>query len=111
MAVLHVPAPLRSLCGGCEQLEADGATLRAVFASIGEAHPELMARILDEHGLRPTMAVAIDGSILDQSGLTEPVSTDTEIYLVPPIGGGAPPWVPPIGGGAPSRVPAIAGGI
>ena len=88
MAILHVPAPLRPLCGGCERVEAAGDTLRAVFAAIGEAHPGLTERILDEHGLRPTMAVAIDGSILDQSGLTEPVGPDTEIYLVPPIGGG-----------------------
>lgn len=98
MAVLHVPASLRALCGGCERIEADGATLRAVFASIGEAHPELTERILDEHGLRPTMAVAIDGSILEQSGLTEPVSAETEIYLVPPMGGGA-PGVPSMGSG------------
>jgi len=88
VAVLHVPAPLRSLCGGCERIEAEGATLRAVFTAIGEAHPELAERILDEHGLRPTMAVAIDGSILDQSGLTDAVAPDAEIYLVPPIGGG-----------------------
>lgn len=89
MPVLHVPAPLRSLCGGAERIEADGSTLRAVFAAIGTEHPELTARILDEHGLRPDIAVAIDGSILDQSGLTEAVTPDTEIYLVPPIGGGS----------------------
>lgn len=88
MAVLHVPAPLRALCGGCDRIEAEGDTLRAVFASIGESHPELTDRILDDRGLRPTMAVAIDGSILEQSGLTEPVQADTEIYLVPPLGGG-----------------------
>lgn len=99
MAVLHVPASLRSLCGGCERIEADGDTLRAVFTAIGAAHPELTARILDEHGLRPTMAVAIDGSILDQSSLTERVGTETEIYLVPPMGGGSPPGVPPMGDG------------
>ena len=111
MPVLHVPAPLRSLCGGCERIEAEGATLRAVFEAITARHPELTARILDAHGLRPDIAVAIDGSILDQSGLTQAVAADTEIYLVPPIGGGAPPGVPPIGGGAPPGVPPIGGGL
>ncbi len=88
MAVLHVPASIRSLCDGCERIEAEGATLRAVFSAVAARHPELVARILDEHGLRPEMAVAIDGSILDQNALTEAVAADTEIYLVPPIGGG-----------------------
>ncbi|MDA0353505.1 MAG: MoaD/ThiS family protein [Chloroflexi bacterium] len=89
MAVLHVPAPLRSLCGGRDRIEAAGETLRAVFTAVGREYPELNARILDAHGLRPEMAVAIDGSILDQSGLLEAVTSDTEIYLVPPIGGGS----------------------
>jgi molybdopterin converting factor small subunit len=88
MPVLHVPAPLRSLCDGRERIEADGETLRAVFRAIGDEYPELTARILDEHGLRPDIAVAMDGSILDQSGLTDTVAPDAEIYLVPPIGGG-----------------------
>lgn len=90
MPVLHVPAPLRSLADGHDRLEVDGQTLRTVFAAVGERYPELTARILDEHGLRPEMAVAIDGSILDQSGLNHPVTAETEIYLVPPIGGGSP---------------------
>jgi molybdopterin converting factor small subunit len=88
MPVLHVPAPLRSLCGGCDRIEVEGATLRAVFTAVALDYPELTERILDEHGLRPDIAVAIDGSILDQSGLTNPVAPDADIYLVPPIGGG-----------------------
>jgi molybdopterin converting factor small subunit len=88
MPVLHVPASLRSLADGADHLEVEGATLQAVFGAVAERYPDLTARILDEHGLRPEMAVAIDGSILDQSGLNHAVAADTEIYLVPPIGGG-----------------------
>jgi molybdopterin converting factor small subunit len=98
--VLHVPAPLRSLCEGCDRVEVEGATLRAVFDAVAEQHPELVARIVEDGALRPDIAVAIDGSILDQGGLVEAVAPDAEIYLVPPIGGGAPPRVPPIGGGS-----------
>ena len=88
MPVLHVPAPLRPLCDGCDRIEVEGATLRSVFAAVARDHPDLTARILDEHGLRPDIAVAIDGSILDQGGLTEAVAPDAEIYLMTPIGGG-----------------------
>ena len=87
MPVLHVPAPLRSLSDGAEQIEVEGATLRAVFRAVGDRYPELTARILTDDGLRPDIAVAIDGSILDQTGLTESGAPDADIYLVPPIGG------------------------
>jgi molybdopterin converting factor small subunit len=87
--VLHVPAPLRSLSGGRERIEVEAATLREVFRAVAAEYPELTARIVNEDGLRPDIAVAIDGSILDEGGLTESVGPDTEIYLVPPIGGGA----------------------
>ena len=88
MPVLHVPAPLRSLSGGRERIEVEAATLREVFRAVAVEYPELTARIVNEDGLRPDIAVAIDGSILDEGGLTESVRPDTEIYLVPPIGGG-----------------------
>jgi molybdopterin converting factor small subunit len=87
--VLHVPAPLRSLSGGRERIEVEAATLREVFRAVAVEYPELTARIVNEDGLRPDIAVAIDGSILDEGGLTESVGPDTEIYLVPPIGGGS----------------------
>ncbi len=88
MAVVHVPASLRSLSGGSDEIRAEGATLRAVFRAVGEDYPQLTAWIMDDDGLRPEMAVAIDGSILDDSGLLDPVTDETEIYLVPPLSGG-----------------------
>ena len=89
MAVLNIPPSLRSLCDDCTQIEVDGLTLRAVFSAVATRHPKLASRILDNQGLRPDIAVAIDGSILDQSALTATIAADTEIYLVPPIGGGS----------------------
>ena len=89
MAVLNIPSSLRALCDDCTQIEGEGSTLRAIFSAVATRHPDLASRILDHQGLRPDIAVAIDGSILDQSALTETVEADTEIYLVPPIGGGA----------------------
>jgi molybdopterin converting factor small subunit len=88
MAVVHVPASLRSLSRGCDEIRAEGATLRAVFRAVAEDYPKLTASIMDDDGLRPEMAVAIDGSILDDSGLLDPFTDETEIYLVPPLSGG-----------------------
>lgn len=88
MAVVHVPASLRSLSNGRDRIMADGATLREVFRAVAVEYPLLTASILDDNGLRPDIAVAIDGSILDGSGLLDPVTAETDIYLVPPLSGG-----------------------
>ncbi len=88
MAVVHVPASLRSLSDGRDRITADGATLREVFRAVAMEFPKLTASIIDDNGLRPEIAVAIDGSILDDSVLLDPVTAETEIYLVPPLSGG-----------------------
>lgn len=94
MPVLHVPASLRSLSGGRDRFEVEGTTLRAVFRAAEAQCPELVGRIIEQDELRSDIAVAIDGTILDDGNLTQLLSNDAEIYLVPPIGGGcqvAPP--------------------
>jgi molybdopterin converting factor small subunit len=88
MPTVHVPAPLRSLSDGREAFEVEGGTLRAVFAAVARECPALAARIIEDGDLRRDIAVAIDGSILEDTGLAQPVSPTAEIYLVPPIGGG-----------------------
>jgi molybdopterin converting factor small subunit len=88
VAVVHIPASLRSLSDGRDRITADGATLREVFRAVAAVYPRLTASIIDDDGLRPEIAVAIDGSILDDGGLLDPVTAETEIYLVPPLSGG-----------------------
>ncbi|RLT34815.1 MAG: hypothetical protein DWI59_05525 [Chloroflexi bacterium] len=88
MPVVHVPASLRHLAGDRSQVEVPGATLRQVFAALERECPGLTARIIADDDVRPDMAVAIDGSILEGVGLVYAVRPEAEIYLVPPIGGG-----------------------
>lgn len=86
--VLHVPASLQSLSGDRDRIEVEATTLRTVFRAIEEQYPELVGRIIDHDELRSDIAIAIDGTILDDGNLTQVLSDDAEIYLVPPIGGG-----------------------
>jgi len=86
--VLHVPASLRSLSGDRERFEVEAGTLRALFRAVGEECPELVGRIIEDDALRADIAVAIDGTILDDGNLTQQLRPDAEVYLVPPIGGG-----------------------
>ncbi len=89
MAVLHVPASLRAVTDGRERFDVPGATtLRQVFQAVERECPELAARVVEDGELRADMAVAIDGSIIEDGGIYTEVDDETEIYLVPPIGGG-----------------------
>ena len=89
MPVVYIPAALRHLSGDRARIEVPGTTLRQVFAALERECPGLSARIIEHDDLRTDMAVAIDGSILEGGGLSQPVHPDAEIYLVPPIGGGS----------------------
>ena len=89
MPVVHIPAALREFSHARDRIEVAGANLRQVFAALERECPGISARIVKDDDLRSDMAVAIDGSILEGHGLIEPVREDAEIYLVPPIGGGA----------------------
>jgi hypothetical protein len=89
MAIVHVPASLRAFSDGRARFDLEGATLRQVFAALARECPELASRIIEDGAIREDMAVAIDGTILEGGELVLEVSPTTEIYLVPPIGGGA----------------------
>jgi sulfur-carrier protein len=88
MPVLHVPASLRDASGGRDRFEVPGTTLRAVFEAVRAEAPALFDRLVQDGDLRPDIAVAIDGSIMEDTGLFTDIDPDAEIYLVPPIGGG-----------------------
>jgi molybdopterin converting factor small subunit len=89
MPVVHVPSSLRALTSGRASFEVAGATLGQVFAALGRECPDLVARVIADGAVREDMAIAIDGSILEGGELLQEVAADAEIYLVPPIGGGA----------------------
>lgn len=87
MATVHIPTQLRSLTNGVEQVEASGATLRQIFASLDAAYPGLGSRLLKDDGISPGLAVSIDGAFTNR-GLLAKVGPDSEIHFLPAIGGG-----------------------
>tara|TARA_B100000676_G_C17325011_1_gene458585 strand:- start:217 stop:483 length:267 start_codon:yes stop_codon:yes gene_type:complete len=88
MPTLHVPNSLLQLADGETEFILQGKTLREVFDDLIKVSPKLAEAIITSDGLRTELAVALDGSILDSTGLLESVRDDADIYLVPPIGGG-----------------------
>ena len=71
----------RRFTGGATELEVEADTFRRMVLELDRRFPGL-GRQIDE-----SMAVAIDGEIFQDAYLA-PLSPDSEIYLIPKIGGG-----------------------
>jgi molybdopterin converting factor small subunit len=72
---------LRQYTGGVAALELEAASVRQLFARLGEKYPALAPHL--EQG----MAVAIDGQIY-QDALLQPIAADSEVHILPQIAGG-----------------------
>jgi len=89
MITVRIPTPLRTLTGGNEQVEVNGATLREVIETLEKQHPGIKDRLLDEKGVRRFVNIYVgdeDARFLD--GLETKLTSGTEISIVPAIAGG-----------------------
>lgn len=66
------------------------ATLHQAFEDIFAAQPVLRGYVLDEQGhLRQHVAVFVDGALVqDREKLAVPLSSASEIYILPALSGG-----------------------
>lgn len=81
MARVTLTGSLRQYTGGETVLELEVANIRELMRKLAERYPDLAPHL--EEGL----AVAIDGEIY-QDALFAPVKPDSEVHLMPAIGGG-----------------------
>jgi len=87
VAKVHIPAAMRVLTGGVEEVSATGNTLGAVIDSLQGAHPGLKSRLVEEGRLRAGLAVFVDG-VQVTGGLSARIGEQSEIYFAPAISGG-----------------------
>ena len=90
MANVRIPAPLRGLTGGNDQVFAQGKTVAEVLADLEKKFPGLKTRICDDHGdvRRFVNIFANDEDIRYLQNLDTPVKDTDEISIVPAIAGG-----------------------
>jgi molybdopterin converting factor small subunit len=81
MARVVLVGNLAQLTGGVAEFQLPATSVRQLFQQLAERHPALAPR-LDEG-----VAVAIDGQIY-QDALLEPIAPDSEVFVLPQIGGG-----------------------
>lgn len=90
MAVtVRIPTPLRTLTGGEEQVQMDGATVQQVIENLEKRHPGIRDRLLDEKGVRRFVNIYVgDEDIRFLDGLSTALKGGEEVSIVPAIAGG-----------------------
>jgi molybdopterin synthase sulfur carrier subunit len=78
---------MRDLTAGRETVSADGVTVRQVIESLDRQFPGMKQRLCNADGLRPGIAVIVDG-IAAPLGWLQPVRRESEVHFLPAIGGG-----------------------
>ena len=87
MATIFIPTMLQSLTAGAKQVDCDARSVRQVIDRLEELYPGIKDRLVEDGGLRPNLAVAIDGDVAVM-GLLEKVGENSEVHFIPAIGGG-----------------------
>ena len=90
MPTVRIPAPLRKLTDGKDEVRASGATVRAALDDLERQHPGMKARIFDDAGqVKKFIKVYCnDEDIAGLASLDTPVKDADEISIVPAIAGG-----------------------
>lgn len=86
---VRIPAPLRTLTGGKDEVSAAGATVGEVIDDLEKNHPGIKDRLVDAKGVRRFINIYVgeeDVRFLD--GLATPVKAGDQISIIPAIAGG-----------------------
>lgn len=87
--IVRIPAALRTLTGGADEVKASGKTVGEVIEDLERRHPGLKDRLLDEKGVRRFINIYVgEEDIRFLDGLDTPLQGNEEISIVPAIAGG-----------------------
>ncbi|MGH3001223.1 MAG: MoaD/ThiS family protein [Gaiellaceae bacterium] len=89
MSTVRIPPVLRSEAGGAREVEASGATLRALLDDLAARLPALGTRVYDDGAIQPFVNVYVDGEdVRTRDGLDTPVRESSTVILLPAMAGG-----------------------
>lgn len=87
--LVRIPAALRSLTGGADEVSAAGATVGAVIEDLERKHPGLRDRLLDDKGVRRFVNIYVgEEDVRFTGGLATELKAGDQISIVPAIAGG-----------------------
>lgn len=87
--IVRIPAALRTLTGGLEEVKAAGATVFDVIEDLEKRHPGIKDRLLDEKGVRRFINIYVgEEDVRFTGGLTTELKSGDQISIIPAIAGG-----------------------
>lgn len=87
--IVRIPAALRSLTGGADEVKATGGTVGEIIETLEARHPGLRDRLLDAKGVRRFINIYVgEEDVRFSGGLSTAVKPGDEISIVPAIAGG-----------------------
>jgi sulfur-carrier protein len=87
--IVRIPAALRTLTGGADEVKAQGATVGAVIEDLEKRHPGMKDRLLDEKGVRRFINIYVgEEDVRFTGGLATELKAGDQISIVPAIAGG-----------------------
>jgi len=87
MPTVWIPALLRDLTGGEEELIVPGETVGQLIEHLNERYPGIRDRLYEEGRLRPTITVVVDG-VVSRERLRHRLTEASQVHFVPAISGG-----------------------
>jgi molybdopterin synthase sulfur carrier subunit len=87
MATVWIPSPLRSVAAGQQTVTVAGSRVDHVIAELERLYPGIKDRLCNTAGLRPGIAVIVDGEVA-RLGLLQPVGPTSEVHFLPALSGG-----------------------
>ena len=88
MATVFIPNVLQAFSDGLARVDVPGRTLRQVFANLEAAYPAMKDQIVVDGDIRAGLAIAVDNEIAAE-GLVQVIDEDSEVRILPAVGGGA----------------------
>lgn len=87
MATIFIPAQLRIITAGTEQLEMDVDNVRDVIEQLEQQFPGIRDRLCQEDQISPSLQVSID-SVITSRGMIAKIQPNSEVHFIPAIAGG-----------------------
>lgn len=87
MATIFIPAQLRTLTAGIEQLEMDVHNVREVIDQLEQRFPGIRDRLCQQDQISPSLQVSIN-SVITSRGMIAKIQPNSEVHFIPAIAGG-----------------------
>lgn len=87
--IVRIPAALRTLTGGADEVKGAGGTLGELIEDLEKRHPGIKDRLVDEKGVRRFINIYIgEEDARFTGGLATKIDAGAQVSIIPAIAGG-----------------------